>query len=167
MKHHTNINIEASRLEYKSLPENEWRKDYFDEATGGYVATHVLKERDDLRRSGIAAEVKACFKLATMGEHILRLPENVPNFIDNIIIEGKPYRELLKFKANAKDPRGYPDAYFNGQTWDFKVSKSKKEDTLRQLIKEGRKADNIIFITNDERTIKRIQHALERHILLY
>lgn len=141
--------IEASHKEYLALSETEWRKDYFDENTGGYVATHFFKERDNLRRPGIAAEVKACYDLAGEGKHVLRLPENIPELIDTISIDGRPYRELLKFKLGEMDPRGYPDAYFDGRTWDFKKSKSQKEDTLRQMIKDGRKAENVVFIINN------------------
>ena len=31
--------IEKSRKEYLALPNIKWRKDYFDENTGGFVAT--------------------------------------------------------------------------------------------------------------------------------
>ena len=128
------------------------------------MATHRYKTLDDISIPGIAAEVKACFELAKMGKLILRLPENIPDLIDSITIDGKPYRELLKFKPGQSDPRGYPDAYFDGQTWDFKISRSRKEDTLRQLIKDGRKADNLIFITNNEQFVSRVRHSIEREI---
>lgn len=95
MKEYTYNNIESSRREYDALLADEWRKDYFNEENGGYVATHVYKERDDLRRPGIAAEVKACFELAQLGKHVLRLPENIPELIDDITIDGIPYRKLL------------------------------------------------------------------------
>lgn len=162
MKHHTYINLQASRCEYESLPNSEWRKDYFDEITGGYVATHLLKERDNPRRSGIAAEVKACLELALMGKHVLRLPENIPELIDKINILGNSYRDLLKFKPGETNPRGYPDAYFDGQTWDFKITKSKNEDTLRQIFKDGRKADNIVFVVSEWNEIVRIKSAIGR-----
>ena len=35
--------------------------------------------------------------------------------------------------------------YFDGETWDFKTSTYDNEDSLRQTIKDGRKADCIIF----------------------
>lgn len=146
MAEHTYNNIESSRKEYESLPDVEWRKDYFDEATGGYVATHFLKTPDDMSIPGIVAEVRACHTLSHMGKHILRLPENIPELIDLIYIIGKPYRELLKYKPNEDTPRGYPDAYFDGQTWDFKTSSFTNDDTLRHRLKDGRKADNVIFI---------------------
>ena len=161
----TITDIELSRKEYLTLPETEWRKDYFDEATGGYVATHYLKGKDDLRRPGIAAEVMACHKLAEIGKHILRLPENVSELIDEISIIGTPYRALLKFKSGEKDPRGYPDAFFDGQTWDFKAPEFKNNvDSLRQLIKDGRKADNVIFIAKNTGNLKLLREALFREI---
>ena len=156
--------IVRSWIEYQSLPDREWKKDYFCWKTGGYVATHWLKEIDNLKRPGIAAEVKGCYELAQIGKHILRLPENIPNQIDSIIIDGKPYRALLKFKPESRKPKGYPDAYFDGQTWDFKTSSFTKEDSLRQTIKEGRKADNIIFLSsiNSPSIITIIKRAIGR-----
>ena len=126
------------------------------------MATHYLKGKDDLRRPGIAAEVMACHKLAEIGKHILRLPENVSELIDEISIIGTPYRALLKFKSGEKDPRGYPDAFFDGQTWDFKTSSFKNDATLRHRIKDGRKADNIIFIVSHYEDIARIRSAIGR-----
>ena len=164
MSTHTFNIIESSCEEYAALSEAEWRKDYFNEENGGFVATHIYKERDDLRRSGIAAEVRACFDLAKLGKHVLRLPENIPNLIDNITIEGIPYRELLKFKPGEIHPRGYPDAYFDGQTWDFKTSLFSNDDTLRHRIKDGRKADNVIFLSGDnaQANIRAIHSAIGR-----
>lgn len=164
MNNYTYNNIESSRREYDALPSSEWRKDYFNEENGGYIATHFLKVKDDLDVPGIAAEVKACLELALLGKHILRLPENIPNLIDKISINGKPYREILKFKQSETEPRGYPDAYFDGKTWDFKTSSFTNEDTLRHRIKDGRKADNVIFITPDNMatTIDAIKNSFGR-----
>ena len=154
--------ILLSRWRYLSLPDDEWSKDHFSWATGGFVATHVLKTKDNLSILGIKAEVEACYELAGMGKQILRLPENILGLIDNIIIDGKKYREILKFKPGETRPRGYPDAYFDGQTWDFKVSSYENEDTLRQLIKDGRKADNIVFIDLFDNNLRIIEKALNR-----
>ena len=128
------------------------------------MATHIHKEKDDLRRPGIAAEVKACFELAGMGKHILRLPENIPDLIDKITIAGKTYRKLLKFKTGKDIPRGYPDVYFDGRTWDFKTSKYNRVKSVRKLIMDGRKADNVIFILKDEKNLDMIKSALESEI---
>ena len=128
------------------------------------MTTHIYKEKDDLRRPGIAAEVKACFELAKIGKHVLRLPENIPELIDNIAINGTPYRQLLKFKPRESNPRGYPDAYFDGQTWDFKTSEYSRVKSVRKLIMDGRKADNVIFILKNERSLNAINNALESEI---
>lgn len=156
--------IATSRKEYDALPDQEWRKDFFSEETGGFVATHIFKTHDDMNIPGIAAEVRACKELAVMGKHVLRLPENILDLIDQIIINGTTYRELLKFKQGEINPRGYPDAYFDGQTWDFKTSTFKNDDSLRQTIKDGRKAENLIFIVSDIKFIDKIQRALEREV---
>ena len=128
------------------------------------MATHFYKERDDLRRPGIAAEVRACLKLAKIGKHVLRLPENIPDLIDEITIASVPYRKLLKFKPGETNPRGYPDAYFDGQTWDFKTSEYSRIKSVRKLIMDGRKADNVIFILKNERSLDTINGALESEI---
>ena len=156
--------IASARKEYDALPDQEWRKDFFSEETGGFEATHIFKEKDDFRRSGIAAEVKACFDLAKQGKHVLRLPENIPNLIDNITINGTPYRKLLKFKPGETNPRGYPDAYFDSQTWDFKTSEYGKVKSVRKLILDGRKADNVIFILKDGSCLEMIISALDSEI---
>ena len=130
----------------------------------GYVVAHVLKAVDDLSRSGIVAEVKGCFSLAEMGKHVLRLPENIPDLIDDVVIDGKPYRALLKFKEGATKPRGYPDVYFDGQTWDFKETATENIDTIRQLIKDGRKADNVIFVSVSDEGMKAIEIAMQREL---
>lgn len=152
--------IEASHKEYLALSETEWRKDYFDENTGGYVATHRLKAKDTVNRNGIAKEVSACKELAKIGKRILRLPENVLDKIDVILIGGVIYRKLLKFKAASQKPRGYPDVYFDRETWDFKTSTFKNEESLRQTVKEGRKASNLIFIINEATDVIMIEQAI-------
>ena len=156
------IQLEQSWIEYQALPHNEWRKDFFCFETGGYVATHVLKAKDKHKRPGIIAEENACLELAKLGKHVLRLPDNVLKLIDEITIDGKKYRELLKFKPGALKPRGYPDAYFDGQTWDFKAPTYQNVDSLRQLIKESRKADNVVFVMSDPDSIKTVFSAIGR-----
>ena len=154
--------FEKSKEEYDNLPESEWVGQWFCETSGGYVAAHRFKTVDDLNRPGIVAEIKGCRALAVLGKHVLRLPENVANLIDTIVIDGKSYSDLLKFKQGAIRPRGYPDAYFDGQTWDFKTSAYQNIESVRQLFKDGRKADNVIFVANCVKDIKTIRIAVER-----
>ena len=153
-----------SRKEYDSLDAADWEKVNFFDKSGGYVVKHILKERDDMTRAGIAAEVNACTSLAMEGKHVMRLPENVPSKIDDIVIDGTKYRDLLKFKNGKTTPRGYPDAYFDGQTWDFKVSEYNNISSLRQQIKDGRKADNIIFIGKNKSDVDVIKEAVSREV---
>lgn len=159
-----NQSITSSRAKYESLSCNEWRKVWFCESSGGFIASHVVKAADDLSRSGIVAEANGCRTLAEMGKHVLRLPENIPNLIDSVIVEGRPYRELLKYKRGEYKPRGYPDVYFDGQTWDFKETSTDNIDTIRQLIKDGKKADNVIFVGASSEEIKMILIAMEREL---
>lgn len=158
------IPIEQSWLEYQALPAKTWHHNYFCCETGGYVATHVLKAKDKYKRPGIIAEENACLELAKMGKHVLRLPDNVLNLIDEISIDGKKYRELLKFKPGALKPRGYPDAYFDGQTWVFKTSSFGNEDSLRQTIKDARKADNVIFPLATGEKINLLEKVIYREL---
>lgn len=159
-----NTKIEKARQKFIDLPENEWRKDYFNTTNGGFVATHMLKGKDTIKRPGIAKEVETCLELAKIGKQLLRLPENTLDKIDDIIIDGQKYRKLLKFKQGSNKPKGYPDVYFDGQTWDFKTSTFKNEDSLRQTIKEGRKADGIILILNTPEDSQMIEHAIKSEI---
>ena len=156
--------VERSWREYRALPDKEWRKDFFDPLSGGFVATHVLKAKDVMKRHGIAKEVEACAELAKNGKRVLRLPENILDKIDTVIINGIPYRELLKFKSGSDKPKGYPDVFFDGQTWDFKTSSYSNDDSLRQAIKDGRKADNLIFIITETRQAEKIQRATDREV---
>ena len=161
---YTNPLIESSWWEYEALTNGAWVKQWFCDETGGFVVAHRLKATDDMRRSGIVAEVMGCLNLAEMGKRVLRLPENIPNLIDEVIIDGKPYRELLKFKVGETKPRGYPDVYFDGMTWDFKAPTYQNVESIRQIIKEGRKADNVIFKGIDDIGIKVILIAIYREI---
>ena len=70
----------------------------------------------------------------------------------------------MKFKAGSNKPKGYPDVYFDGRTWDFKTSTFKNEDSLRQTIKDGRKADGIIFIVNKDDDFLMIINAIKSEI---
>jgi hypothetical protein len=81
--------FEKSKEEYNNLPESEWIGQWFSETSGGYIAAHRFKTVDDINRPGIVAEIKGCRALAILGKHVLRLPENVANLIDTIVIEGK------------------------------------------------------------------------------
>ena len=157
-------NIESSRNKKLVFSDSEWRRVYYNEAMGGFVATHVLKDDDNLTVPGIKAEADACITLANWGKKVFRLPENVFNLIDKITLNGINYRELLKFKTNCKEPQGYPDVFFDNQTWDFKKSEYHNANSIRKLILDGRKADNVVFIIENKGQLDMISEALTREI---
>lgn len=156
--------FEESKKEYDNLPENEWIKQWFCETSGGYIAAHRFKAVDCMDRPGIVAEVRGCLVLAELGKRVLRLPENIPSQLDIVLIEGKPYRDLLKFKTGEELPRGYPDVYFDGQTWDFKTSKYQRIKSIRKLILDGRKADNIIFVLSEQNQLGILKEAIHSEV---
>ncbi len=114
--------------------------------------------------SGIEAEYCACLRLADLGKHVYRLPENVFSKIDEIVISGKRYRDLLKFKMGCAEPRGYPDIYFDGQTWDIKKSEYQKVASIRKLFLDGRKAENVIFVVENRSHHEMIKEAITREV---
>ncbi len=124
----------------------EWKKELFDEETGGFIASHKLKAPDTpSKNGGHEAEVDVNKRLASHGMNILRLPDNVPTLVDEIIVDGKPYRSLLKYEDGKETPVGYPDNYMRKETWDIKYIGNANEGTIRKYIWEARKADNVIF----------------------
>jgi hypothetical protein len=70
----------------------------------------------------------------------------------------------LDNNINNQKPKGYPDVYFDGRTWDFKTSTYKNEDSLRQTLKDGSKADGVIFVVNMEEDFKMIECAIKSEI---
>lgn len=66
--------IETSRKEYLALPDEDWRKDYFDETTGGYVATSWKRIEEAITKNEpdkIAIEHNMCLTFARKGFHVL------------------------------------------------------------------------------------------------
>ena len=128
------------------------------------MVAHVLKDKDNFSVAGIEAEYCACLRLAELGKHVYRLPENVFYIIDEIVITGKKYRDLLKFKMECAEPRGYPDVYFDGQTWDIKKSEYQKVASIRKLFLDGRKAENVIFVVENRSLLEMIKEAITREV---
>lgn len=160
-KNNTSQILNESKNVYNSLSK-EWDKVEFHDDSGGFVAKHIYKDKDDLKRFGTQAEVITCTALAKLGKRVLRLPENVPTIIDKIKIDNKTYKDILKFKQGKLVPRGYPDIYFDNMTWDVKSSDFTNVESVRKLICDGRKADNVIFYLNGKEDIEIIKEAIYR-----
>lgn len=135
--------IVESTNEWNNIDTNIWNKTKFYPESGGFIAAHKQKapDNDKDKTGGVHGENTVNELLAKAGKRIYRLPDNVS---DKTPILGKPYKELLKYKADGSI-YGFPDDYFDGQTWDIKKIDDANENTIRSYIKNGRKADNVIM----------------------
>ena len=135
--------IAESKKEWNNIDTNIWNKTKFYPESGGFIAAHKQKapDNDKDKTGGVHGENTVNELLAKAGKRIYRLPDNVS---DKTPILGKPYKELLKYKADGSI-YGFPDDYFDGQTWDIKKIDDANENTIRSYIKDGRKADNVIM----------------------
>lgn len=140
--------IAESKKEWDNIDSDIWNKTKFYPESGGFIAAHKQKAPDNKKdkTGGVYGETTVNELLARSGKRIYRLPDNVSG---DTLIFGKPYRELLKYKEDGK-PYGYPDDYFDGQTWDIKSIKTANENSIREHIRNGRKADNVIFFFNGD-----------------
>ena len=153
--------LEAAE-EWNSIDTEEWDRTIFYSESSGFIATHKLKSPDNDKDAtgGVYGENKVNELLAKAGKRIYRLPENIS---DDTLIFGRPYKDLLKYKENGK-PYGYPDDYFDGQTWDIKSIKTANEDSVREHFRNGRKADNVIFYFNAKIEFKDFTIAIRKEI---
>ena len=116
--------IEAARAKYDSYDSKEWVKEYFDEFSGGFNVYHN-KHQFTKTGGGGAAEKEVGKMLAKYnGKQVEFLPEG-------------NYRKS-------------PDVHFDNQRWDIKLIDNANEETIRNYIKEARKADNAIFFWKKE-----------------
>ena len=76
-------------------------------------------------------------------------PLNYPHHLE-LDAEGNAY--IFGTYGDGASFYGYPDDYFDGQTWDVKKIDDANESTIRSYIKNGRKADNVIMYFEKDRT---------------
>jgi hypothetical protein len=57
-----------------------------------------------------------------------------------------------------------PDINFDGQTWDIKLIDNANEETIRNYIKDARKAENAIFYWNENDKLNELKGAVVRSI---
>jgi hypothetical protein len=55
-----------------------------------------------------------------------------------------------------------PDTNFDGQTWDIKLINNANESTIRNSIKDARKADNVIFYWDKNDRLADLKNAVSR-----
>jgi transcriptional regulator of met regulon len=97
---------------------SEWEKAYFDERSGGYNVYHKGHNFAKTGGGGNAEKVVGKMLAKYSGKQVEFLPER-----------GKKS----------------PDAKFDSVTWDIKYVDNANEATIRNHIRDARKADNAIF----------------------
>lgn len=133
--------IQESWRKYNTYDLKYWERKYFNEETGGFNVYH--KKHQFTETSGGAKAERIVGKiLADLGKQVEFLAEN---------------------GASSKKP----DIRFDEQTWDIKSIIKANEDTIRQYIKDARKAQNVIFYSGDFVKTDQIKSAIEREIGRY
>jgi hypothetical protein len=129
-----NEQIATAWKAYTAYDDEQWEKICFDDRTGGYNVYH--REHKFAKEGGGGdAEKTVGRMLARLGKQVEFLPEK-----------------------NRKSP----DLRFDGQTWDVKYLRTNKEETVRKTIRDGRKADNIIFYWDGESKLTPLHDAIIR-----
>ena len=81
--------IEASKMEYLALPDVEWRKDYFDETTGGYLVTswRRLEEAESKKEpEKLSIEHNMCLCFARYGFKLRHYEDDKPQGSFDVLI---------------------------------------------------------------------------------
>lgn len=144
MKHLADI--EKSRKEYLALPDSEWRKDYFDESTGGYLATSWKRIKQSLKSNQetkkFDKEHQMCLTYAKNGHQIQHLPdrkENGDGTYDTLfdgfkadLKKTKSTNNILKYASRAVKNQGAQIILFEFEEWnnDFK-------NLIDELVRKG------------------------------
>jgi hypothetical protein len=132
----THINDAESK--YDSYDPAFWEKAYFDKYSGGFNVYH--KDHNFVKRGGGGDAEKVVGKLLAQfnGKQIEFLPE-------------KNYQKC-------------PDIYFDNKTWDIKLINIANENTIRNYIKDARKAGNAIFYWTGKDKLEELKNAVLRSI---
>lgn len=153
------IDIEISRKEYNALPLIEWRKDYFNEENGGYVATSWKRieeaGKSSHERRKYDREHLICIHYARNGHRIKHLPDRKLNgegtydvFFDGIEADLKKTRStnnIIKYAKRATKKQGAQIILFEFELWNNKF-----RDLVDELIRKGYHGH--YFITGEKAT---------------
>jgi len=101
-------------------PRTDWEPVLYSCLNGGYNIYHKDHNFCKQGNGGYAEKLVGMILAVVNGKKVLFLPEKAR--------EGK-----------------HPDFSFDGMTWDVKFINEANVETIRKYIKNGRKADNIIF----------------------
>ena len=160
MKSYTYINyIESSRREFDNLPETEWRKDYFDKSTGGYLVTSwdriTQAEKSHQEYKKFEKEHATCLVYARDGHRIKHLPDKkgdregtYDTIFDDLkadLKRTKSTNNIIKYASRATKKQGAQIILFEFEIWN---------NDFRNLIDELVRKDyhGRYFITGEDKT---------------
>jgi hypothetical protein len=125
-------------LKYNSYDPGIWKKAYFDKLSGGFNVFH--KEHNFSKKGGGGKAEKTVGKMLAKynGKQVEFLPEST-------------YQKS-------------PDVNFDNQTWDIKFINNANVETIRNYIKDVRKAENAIFYWNKNDKLNELKGAVARSI---
>ena len=130
--------LKDSLLKYNSYDSKTWKKAYFDKFSGGFNVYH-MEHNFSKKGGGGDAEIIVGKMLAKYnGKQVEFLPES-------------------SFKKS-------PDIRFDNQTWDIKLINNANEETIRNYIKDARKAGNAIFYWDKNYKLEDLKNAVVRSI---
>jgi hypothetical protein len=118
---------------------SDWEKAYFDRYSGGFNVYHKDHQFTPTMGGGEAEKVVGEMLAKYNGKQVEFLPEN-----------GKEQRK--------------PDIKFDDKTWDIKFINEANENSIRQAVKNARKADNAIFYWNKDDKLEMLEHAIHRSV---
>ncbi|MDR2232466.1 MAG: hypothetical protein LBE56_05000 [Tannerella sp.] len=128
--------IKEARAKYDSYG-NEWEKAYFDKKSGGFNVFHKGHQFSEEGGGGAVEKIVGKILAKYNGKQVEFLPEG-------------------------KTPM--PDIKFDEKTWDIKYIDHSNEGTIRQAIREARKADMAIFYFTDKDKYALLNQAIKREV---
>ena len=137
---------ESSRKEYEALPDAEWRKDYFNEENGGYLATSWKRieqaEKSNQEKRKFSREHQICLVYAAEGHRIKHLPDKKTNdegtydaICDNVKADLKKTgatNNIIKYASRATKKQGAQIILFEFETWNNEF-----RNLVDELVRKG------------------------------
>lgn len=145
--------VAAARAKFDAYDEN-WIKEYFNYENGGFNVYHKTHQfSEEVVKSKESGKVA---KLTGGGAE---------KAVGTILADRHAKQiEFLPEKGHAGKKA---DLRFDDATWDIKYIAISNEETIRQAIKDGRKADNVIFYWDGEDRTDALKSATARTIGRY
>ena len=127
---------ETAARKYNSYG-SDWEKAYFDKFSGGYNVYHKEHKFSTIQGGGEAEKTVGKMLAKYNGKRVEFLPEG---------------------------SKKSPDVKFDGKNWDIKFINEANENSIREAIKNARKADNAIFYWNKDNKLELLEHAIHRSV---